>query len=427
MDKMDWAPGEIFAAPIVAHIDALRQGGPDYLTQAFRASGALGADNRVASLSNVKDFAIGGTGAKASFDVTYEKPAPGLHQRLFAKFSRNFSDPRRDRARHMLESEVRFAALSRDPAFPIAVADCLYADFHSETGTGVLITERLAFGEHGIEPQAVKCFDYELDDAIGHYRAIQAALGRLAGSHKAGKLPDGFAHYFPIDIDSLIAQDRIGFSAEQLQRRAARMGEFAAQCPQLLPESLRDADFYKQIAEEAPFLLAHEDAIRRRLFANPDHVALCHWNANIDNAWFWKTQAGELQCGLLDWGRVGPMHIGQAIYGGLSGAEPELWDRHLDDLIALFASEFEQAGGPKLDLDEFKLAVNLVTATMGLAYIMDAPAIIAAKAPDYASATSRTDPRITQNEDARTWLHMMAMFLNQWRTQDFGALPERIL
>ena len=29
-------------------------------------------------------------------------------------------------------------------------------------------------------------------------------------------------------------------------------------------------------------------------------IALCHWNANIDNAWFWREPDGALRCGLID-------------------------------------------------------------------------------------------------------------------------------
>ena len=42
-------------------------------------------------------------------------------------------------------------------------------------------------------------------------------------------------------------------------------------------------------------------------------VAFCHWNANIDNAWFWRDEDGHLACGLMDWGNVGQMNMVTAI------------------------------------------------------------------------------------------------------------------
>ena len=42
-----------------------------------------------------------------------------------------------------MESEVKFASLSLAPGFPIVVPRTLFADYHSGTGTGILISERI--------------------------------------------------------------------------------------------------------------------------------------------------------------------------------------------------------------------------------------------------------------------------------------------
>ena len=61
------------------------------------------------------------------------------HTDLFVKFSRDFDNPIRDRGKTQMESEVRFASLSREPGFPITVPATQFADYHRETGTGLLI------------------------------------------------------------------------------------------------------------------------------------------------------------------------------------------------------------------------------------------------------------------------------------------------
>jgi hypothetical protein len=71
-------------------------------------------------------------------------------------------------------------------------------------------------------------------------------------------------------------------------------------------------------------VLAHEPAIWQYLAGNSDYIALCHWNANVDNAWFYTDAAGELQCGLMDWGCVGRMNVAMAVWGALSAAETAL-------------------------------------------------------------------------------------------------------
>ena len=96
-----------------------------------------------------------------------------------------------------MESEVKFALLSLTPGFPIAVPHTQFADYHRETGTGILISERIPFGVNGIERQYHKCLDYEMPHAVDHYRAMLTAIARLAGTHRAGRLPDRLTDQFP--------------------------------------------------------------------------------------------------------------------------------------------------------------------------------------------------------------------------------------
>ena len=107
-----------------------------------------------------------------------------------------------------MEFEVRFALLSRRPGFPIAVPKCLFADYHGPSGTGLLITERIPYGDSGIEPHYDKCMDYAMPDPVGHYRALLGALGRLAGTHKAGRLPAELVDQFPVDMERLSVGER---------------------------------------------------------------------------------------------------------------------------------------------------------------------------------------------------------------------------
>jgi hypothetical protein len=425
--RVDWVSGDSSKLPIPAHIDALREGGERFLTGALRSSGILSRDNQVTGITRCEEFSSGGTGRKAVLSVSYLQPEPGLHRDLFVKFSRDFDEPMRDRNRHMLQSEVWFAALSQAPRFPVTVPKCYFADHHQHSGTGLLITQCIAFGHAPVEPFRGKCLDYRMPDALEHYRAIVRSLARLAGAHKAGKLPDLVEQRFPFKIDQALALDRFRYDARQLQNRVQRYAAFAADFPQLLPSNITNRDFIEQLNRDVVLFAEHEQQIRQSLYRDTGLIALCHWNANIDNAWFWRDADGELQCGLMDWGRVGQMNVAASLYGSLSGAEPELWNRHLDSLLALFADEFERCGAPAIDRAALKLHVHLFTALMGLAYIMDAPPIIRSKIPDLEAAGSYRDERFIRNEAARTQLHMITMLLNQWQTHRFGELPGVVL
>ena len=113
--------GDQFGLAIPADPAGLRGGGARFLTDAFRASGALADGNSVTSVTGFREVTGGSTGRKVVLSVQYDKPQPGLHTDLFVKFSRDLDNLVRDRGKTQMEPEVRFATLSRVPGFPIAV------------------------------------------------------------------------------------------------------------------------------------------------------------------------------------------------------------------------------------------------------------------------------------------------------------------
>jgi hypothetical protein len=426
-NQPDWILGDILGLPIPAHSDALREGGTEFLTAAFRAAGTMGQDNQVSQITLFADCPGGSTGRKIFLSIAYEKPAPALPTDLFVKFSRDFDDEIRDRGKNQMAAEIKFALLSRAKNFPITVPACLFADYHDETGSGILITERIPFGKNGIEKLYEKCRDDEMPEPLEHYKTLVKSLARLAGSHKGGSLSHAIAQNFPFDAAAASQQDRIRYSAQQLQNRIARYAVFAETYPQLLPSNIRDKNFIAQLAADVPRFLEHETRIKQYLHGNPDFIALCHWNANIDNAWFWRNQDGALACGLLDWGRVSQMNIALALFGGLSASEISMWDNHLDTLLTLFVTEYHHSGGPVIALPELKRHLFLVAAMMWLAWLIDAPVLIERQIPDLARIKDRYDPCFAASETARVQLHMFSVVLNLWQTRDFGAMLDGFL
>jgi hypothetical protein len=422
MNGTDWVRGDSLGLDIPAHGAALRAGGAAFLTRAFRAAGAIRPDNRVTAITAFREIAGGSTGRKLMLTVAYERPAPGLHTELFVKFSRDFEDPLRDAARIQMEREVLFALLSRSPDFPIAVPACYFSDYHHDSGTGLLVTERIHFGVDGIEPHYPKCLDHRMPDPPGHYRALIRALARLAGTHRSGHLPDSVERHFPFDPAGLAVSRREPYTPAEISERVARYAGFAREYPRLLPESIRSEAFLARLADEAPRFQALEQVARRILQSRPEMIALCHWNAHVDNAWFWRNGKGELECGLMDWGNVSQMNVAMAIWGCLSAAEPDLWSDHLAELLALFVDEFEGCGGPRLDIGELELHLAIYVALMGLAWMLDAPSLIQARVPDLAAAEHRLDPRIQESERGRSQLLIMTAFLSLWEREDMGRV-----
>jgi hypothetical protein len=417
-----WVIGDHFGLQIPADPAALHAGGATFLTQAFQASGALTAGNTVTGISQFDEIPGGSTGRKLLLRVEYQEPAPNLHTDLFVKFSRNAANPIRDHGRTQMESEVLFATLSRAPGFPITVPATQFADYHRDTGTGILITERIQFCDNGIERQYHKCLDYEMPEPLDHYRALITALARLVGYHRSGRLPAELIGQFPIDVQAAQVGERTPISADKLNRSLSRLTEFAVQSPGLLPANVRSPRFIARLRDDAPRFMQHEPAVWNYLGGNPDYIALCHWNANVDNAWFWRAADHVLHCGLLDWGCAGQMNVAMALWGAMSGAETDMWDNHFDDLLCLFVSEVRACGGPKLDISELHLRVMLYVGIMAVAWLLDVPALIRSRFGDAAASLHRKDPRIKDDESVRAPLQMLTNALNLWETRNFGDL-----
>lgn len=421
-----WVTGDRIGVSIPVDPAALSDGGPRFLTDAFRASGQLGDGNSVTRINDFREVAGGSTGRKVMLSVEYAQPAPGLHTDLFVKFSRDLDNPARDRGKTQMEPEVRFASLSRAPGFPIVVPAVQFGDYHRETGTGILITELIRFGDNGIERQYHKCLDYEMPEPLAHYRALLTALARLAGTHRSGRLPHELTADFPLDVGAATVGERVPVGREKLDRRLTELVEFATARPGLLPANAGSPEFLARLREDAPRFARHEDTVARALAADSDYVALCHWNANVDNAWFWRGPDDALRCGLMDWGCVAQMNLGMALWGAMSGAETAMWNEHLDELLHLFVGEVHRSGGPALDPDRLRRHTLLYAAVMGVAWLLDVPALIRKRFGDDAPEC-RTDRRIKDDESIRAPLQMLCNLLNLWERYRPGDLLDAAL
>ncbi len=425
-DDKRWVAGEIFGLEIPADAEALLSGGRDFLTRAFRTSGALAATNSISCIVETREFIGGGTGKKLLLTVAYEFSAPDLPERLFIKFSRNFDNELSDRARYMMISEVNFAVLSRSPDFPVTVPACLFADVEPESGTGLIITECVPYGSNRVEAHYPKCMDYNVPEPVEHYKAILKGLARLSGAHRTGRLSPDFDRKFPYDRNQASARFAIATPVAKLLERANRMFDFIARYPKLFPENVRVPALRAQFLRDIPAVVAAEGRIREILFGNPELIAFAHWNANIDNCWFWRDTDGQLQCGFMDWANAGQISVAQSINGAISGADSFIWNEHLDDLLTIFIEEFAAQGDRQLRLDELRLHVLLIVAVSGVAYSMGAPVAIERDIADIEAAESYRDDCFRGNENARIQLHMMTRMLNIWQTRELGEVIRKL-
>ncbi|CNI71821.1 Uncharacterised protein [Mycobacterium tuberculosis] len=128
----------------------------------------------------------------------------------------------------------------------------------------------------------------------------------------------------------------------------------------------------------------------------------------------------------MDWGCVGQMNLGMALWGAMSGAETSLWDRHLDELLQAFVTEIAQCGGPVLDPNRLRRHLLLYAAAMGVAWLLDVPALIRKRFGESVPG-DRTDPRIKDDESVRAPLQMLSNLLNLWERHRIGDLLDAAL
>lgn len=421
-----WVRGDHTGLEIPAQPADLQSGGAAFLTTAFRASGALASDNTVKAISRFEETAIGGTGRKLVLSVDYELPIPGLPSELFVKFSRNSNDRARDRLRHHMAEEIKLAIASRAPGFPIRTPLCMFADFEAATETGVLITERVRYGDNGVEQCHVKCQDYDLDDPVGHYTTLVRALARLSGSFKSGVFPGNISQFFPEGSANIFEKYRISGQLDRILAGIDRIEQFNRDFPRLIHHPADGSGFFEGMRARVSPLVENADRIERDIHGEGAYISLCHFNANIDNAWFWTDAEGQRQCGLLDWGMVGQMHVALALWGCLSGAEAEIWDNHIDELTSEFAREYHVSGGPELDPLKLKHHLYLFATFMALSALLNAPSFVRNEIPDLRRDATRFDAEFSVHENARVQLHILNNFLRIWEKLDFAWLDREI-
>jgi len=386
------APGDAYGLDIPFSLAMLQQFGPDFLTRAFHASGVLAADNRVTEIVSMKPIEIMGASENALMTVAYAEADPAISTELFVKM------PPADTVRKfgltgMSHGEVEIARLSQKGMVPVEMAPYYFADYCTHTGNYILITGKVAFGVDPIEPAHHKGYDFMVPDAGAYYRVLTQALARLVAAHKTGAMGYDLEVAFPY---ARAARDF--WPSPESAGRIDRLVDFIGRvAPQLFIREGTDPAFLQKWREDLLFGLAHKDAVIAWLHANPDYTGLCHSNLNIDNAWYWRDKAGQLNVGLLDWGGAGQMSIGQALSSMLMMPEPEgyieLQRKTIDDFIA----EYRGSGG--LDLDPITLRLHYKASIFSTAiwiivdYITDI--LFQFSDEEYAGMKDRFDERLT--------------------------------
>jgi len=407
---LEVAPGDEYGLEFPFTIESLRDFGAAFLTKAFQAAGTISQDNAVAQVVELRRLGITGASENAFLTVAYAKPEPGLEAELFVKFPPADMHFKFGLAR-MSHGEVAMMRLSRSGILPVPVAKYYFGDYCSATSNYILITGRIAFGVAPIEPAYRKGRDDRVPEVSDHYRVLTGALAKLVAAQKTGALGYDLEQDFPF---ARAAREFHHIATPEIN--VDRLIDFISRvAPQLFPAETTTPGFLKRWREDLLFGLSHNDIVTAYLHKNIDYTGLCHPNLNIDNAWFWRDEAGELQVGLLDWGGAGQMSIAQALSGMLMMPDPDIYLALRRDVVDTFVKEYARLGGLKLDADELTLQykASVFSTALGTIVGIIVPYLQRFSDDEYKTMKTRFDERLLQSEmvSAIIWIDNM---LREW-------------
>jgi len=146
-----------------------------------------------------------------------------------------------------------------------------------------------------------------------------------------------------------------------------------------------------------------------------DYTGLCHVNLNVDNAWFWRDDAGELKAGLLDWGGAGQASLAQALSGMLMMPQPEKYIPLVNRVIDIFIDEWAKQGCPPISREElhFKYKASVYSTSIFMFITILADALQHFPEEYFASMENRMDARLLEGGfySAVVWIDNM---LREW-------------
>ena len=391
---LDVMPGDHYGLEFPISLSALREWGPRFLTEAFRAAGTLPEENRVTEIGALAPVGHPGASDAAFLTVAYANSDPDLHTELFVKLSPTPIE-RKFTVVGMALGEVTMNRRSAEGLLPVPVAKYYFGDYCHETSNFILITERVAFGKGPIEPAYVKGYDQHVPEVEEHYQVLAESLGRCVAAHKRGAMGYDLEGDFPFAQGSR----RFPF-IDGAEAKIDQLIDFIARvAPKLFVEEATDPSFLAIWREDLLFGLSHQKEVYDYLHANVDYTGLCHPNLNIDNAWYWRDTSGALQTGWLDLGGFGQMSIGQALSCMLMMPEPARYLKLQRDVMAAFIRTCEAEGGPSLDAEEIRLQYKASVFPVSIALIIGSCVELLSQFSDedYATMSDWLDPRLQES------------------------------
>jgi len=431
--------------------DTLEKMGPAWLTKAFHTVGSMPKDNKVTKIILEKKIKIttGNNGGKFLFEVEYEKPDPNLHTKLFAKVPHPLEGATRtDRLSSSVNkqpSELYEVNAYRllESTLPMKTPRFYFGDISNETSNWIIITERIAFHDFDginfgppapqrppalpafqIEGPYDKCIDYNLRGEAEEYYMLLTRVGaKMAADAKSGKMgteellsksfrpsPD------PKDVTKwgMNPNAATGEAPKQVDAKLKNAFKFITGLGSaVFPEWTRTEKFGHKFFDTMLKVNAYAAEINYSMHSNPDYTALGHLNLNVDNAYFWRDDAGKLDCGVFDWGGLGLASCGSKLWWWYYCMDYADFKRSITGLLETYVETYKEHSGLVLDKDELYVMV-ILSAIQQMAGLVAAVPQITKMCPkkEWDTIKDRYDPRIGANVDGKSTIRLYLHCIN---------------
>lgn len=442
----------------------LIQMGPTWLTKAFHAAGTLSKSNSVTKIIPEKKVKVttGNNGGKFLFEVEYAVQEEGLHTKLFAKIPHAYEGATQsDRLsssvnKQPMELYELNANRLLEATLPVKIPKYYFGDISNETSNWILITEQIPFADwepldfegkfvgkrraslapYMIEGPYDKCMDWCLRGSpIEYYMALVRAGARMAGLHKAGKMGDpiALASQFedmsnrPAEVFGM-KQECTGQPPAQLKAKINLAIKFLAEDGKVLyPSFTQDKAFQTKFYDT---LMLQNGYMTESVYwrhSDQDYISLTHNNLNVDNAFFWRDEQGDLDLGVLDWGSMGQRSLGFKLWWWLYCCEFEPMTEGMDGFLQCFVDNYAEYGGPILDKEVLRLQFLMTAIEQMFGLISAIPQIFRmCSKKEWPSIQNRYDRRVGENIDGKSALRLYLQVMNtvcnmMWDPQWRGA------
>lgn len=195
--------------------------------------------------------------------------------------------------------------------------------------------------------------------------------------------------------------------------------------PQLFPTNYCDA----ALEESLQVLLDIERCqvpIYDFLISDKNYVGLTHQNMNIDNAFFWRAENGEVESGFIDWGRFRNDNYASAMMNGFGCCDlPEFMvecDRKLLQYFCDVYAEEHKPGVVKFEGLWECYMVNWCLQSLFLVNLADTgiyPSWEHTRQECWHNIKHYKDPRIHHMPNCNAgWIAMIRQFAHHWKAKD---------